>query len=185
MASSEADDEDLRLALALSMQQSPNQATNTPTTKNGAIDLISDTEDEDEDLHRAIALSLQGLQKSSSPQRYVLEKALPTRATSQAASPNRSSTQVVPSVLEPSRPLGFFGIDRKAMEEERLARLGKRKRDPSPDQPSKQSTNMKSSQINQANTAKSSESKVTSIQYPKGAIKRTFATKYPRIHVGF
>jgi hypothetical protein len=177
MSSSEADDENLKLALALSMQQSPNPASSSSNTKNGAIDLTSDTEDEDDDMCRAIALSLEGVQKASSPKRHALGKALPTRAISQAASPNRTSTQIVPLAVEPSQPLGLFGMDRKAMEEERLARLGKRKRDPSPDQPSKQIANKKSSQGNQAKSVKFNAS---SVQYPKGAIKRTAATKYPR-----
>jgi hypothetical protein len=180
MASSEADDEDLKLALELSMQQSPNQASNTPTTKDRPIDITSDTEDEGEDMRRAIAMSLQGLPKSSSPKHHVLQTALPTKAVSQAASPNRTSTQVTASVMEPSQPLGLFGLDRKAMEEERLARLGKRKRDPSPDQPSKQIANMKPSHKIQANTVKSNASSLTSLQYPRGTIKRTAATKYPR-----
>jgi hypothetical protein len=177
MSSSEADDENLKLALALSMQQSPNPASSSSNTKNGAIDLTSDTEDEDDDMCRAIALSLEGVQKASSPKRHALGKALPTRAISQAASPNRTSTQIVPLAVEPSQPLGLFGMDRKAMEEERLARLGKRKRDPSPDQPSKQIANKKSSQGNQAKSVKFNAS---SVQYPKGAIKRTAATKYSR-----
>ena len=62
-----------------------------------------------------------------------------------------------------------MGIDRKAMEQERLARLGKRKRDPSPDRPSKQIAKLSDT-----------DSVTHLLQYPRGTIKRTFARAFPR-----
>lgn len=64
-----------------------------------------------------------------------------------------------------------MGMDRKAMEEERLARLGKRKRESSPERPSKQASKT---------IPPPASSTDTTLQYPMGTIKRTFATKYPR-----
>ncbi|KAJ5180248.1 hypothetical protein N7492_003458 [Penicillium capsulatum] len=71
----------------------------------------SDTEDEagedEEELKRAIALSLQ----HSQPSPQVMEK--------QADPPQQA--------IETSKPQGILGLDRKQMEQERLARLAKRK----------------------------------------------------------
>ncbi|KAF1937487.1 phospholipase D/nuclease [Clathrospora elynae] len=137
-AMSTSDDEDLKLAMAMSLQQIP------PTASNEVIDLTSVSDDEDEHLRRAIALSQQESAKSDALQ---------------------------PDVATTTSTAAFFkGIDRKAMEQERLARLGKRKRDPSPEEPSKQA----------ARSTLSKSSERPTLQYSKGAIKRTFATKYPR-----
>jgi hypothetical protein len=93
------------------------------------------------------------------------------------------AADIVPAIPTPqstssiglSRASGIAGIDRKVMEQERLARLGKRKRDPSQSLPSKQ----------MANDARvkpdvQTPSIVSTLQYPRGAIKRTAATKFPR-----
>lgn len=182
MASSETDDEDLKLALALSMQQSLPQGSHIPTTRDAAIDLTSDSDDEDEDMRQAIALSLQGLHKSSSPKH--LAKSSPTLATSsqaaKGASSHRLNAQITPSAAESSGPLRVSGIDRKAMEQERLARLSKRKRDPSPDRPSKRIADVINTQGSEVASIQPKLSTMQSVQYPEGAIKRTFATKFPR-----
>jgi hypothetical protein len=145
---SSSDDDDLKLAMALSLQQSP--ATDAGHTK--AIDLTSDNEDEDEDedVRRAIALSLSD------------SKTDDTRPPENAAQATSSSTGTA---------AGLMGLDRKAMEQERLARLGKRKRDPSPERPSKQLAKA---------SAVTSSSESSTLQYPKGVIKRTFGAEYPR-----
>jgi hypothetical protein len=184
MASSDTDDEDLKLAVAMSMQQSRLKASNRPIANNETVDLTADAEDDDEDMRRAIALSLRERRTTNSPKRPVIERSscistspdhvtnveTPDQPTGHSASP--SATLV--------RPLGFSGIDRKAMEQERLARLGKRKRDPSPGQPSKQIANMIPTQNNQTSNVSSRRSQETKLQYPRGVIKRTFATKFPR-----
>jgi hypothetical protein len=179
MASS--DDEELKLALALSMQQNAPQAAD-----NAAIDLTSDTEDEhednDEDMKRAIALSLQ---------ESVLAKNSDTHEKNPSPAPSTNSAHVKIEKPKPpnptalpsqasSGPTSIFGIDRKAMEAERLVRLGKRKRDASPERPSKQIAKATPSGSTQLASVKSSSSPNTTLQYHKGTIKRTFATKYPR-----
>ncbi|KAI4671556.1 uncharacterized protein J4E78_000052 [Alternaria triticimaculans] len=125
--------------------------------KHESIDLTSDTEDEDDDdLRRAIALSMQESANND---------------VKQSSASSAPPTSVAKTAAFVDKPPGFMGMDRKAMELERLARLGKRKREASPEAPSKQ--------VARAPAAKS-DSGETPLQYPSGAIKRTFASKYPR-----
>jgi hypothetical protein len=149
----ESDDEDLKLAMAMSLQEVSPQATRDTTTgvENESINLTSNSDDdEDEDLRRAIALSIQESGNNDVQQ---------------------SSATTVPKAEAVDKTSGFMGMDRKAMEQERLARLGKRKREASPERPSKQVARPPTSKV---------ASHGTPLQYPKGAIKRTFASKYPR-----
>jgi hypothetical protein len=181
MASSD-DDEDLKLALALSLQQSPARTSSQPSASQEAVDLTSDTEDEDEDMRRAIALSLR--QVGQSPKRTSaggLSVPSPSSSGQTAATGVLSQSALhTTSSTEQKSSSGIFGFDRKAMEQERLARLGKRKRDTSPDQPSKQLTSTQNAQDKPTPSMKAQPLRNNSLQYPTGAIKRTFATKYPR-----
>lgn len=140
------------MAMAMSLQEdAPDAASVATAPPSQSIDLTSDTDDEeDEDLKRAIALSMQESGNNDVTQSSAKSAATPA--------PVRSA-------------LGSMGMDRKAMERERLARLGKRKRDHSPERPSKQVSNP---------TATAEPSTESKLQYPKGAIKRTFASGYPR-----
>jgi hypothetical protein len=178
------DDEDLRLALALSLEQSPARTSSHTTASNEVIDLTSDTEDEDDDMRQAIALSLRGIKNSSSPERTpVVKMTVPTIPSSsemaiggiasQSASHTKSST-------DQGRPTDSIRIDRKAMEQERLARLGKRKRDSSPNQPAKQLASIHAFQDRQMPRMELQSPQDKTLQYPGGVIKRTFATKFPR-----
>jgi hypothetical protein len=183
MASSD-DDEDLKLALALSMQQSPARTSNHPSASQEAVDLISDTEDEDEDMRRAISLSLRQVDASSSPKRMPM---IVTPVSELPSFSQMAATGVPPqpaphstSSSKQGSSSAIFGMDRKAMEQERLARLGKRKRDVSPDQPSKQHASIGNAQDKQPPIIKAQSPPNKTLQYPKGAIKRTFATKHPR-----
>ncbi|KAI4674861.1 uncharacterized protein J4E84_010302 [Alternaria hordeiaustralica] len=155
----DSDDDDLKLAMAMSLQTNSPRAAHSSASgdKHESIDLTSDTEDEDDDdLRRAIALSMQ---ESAS------------NDVQQSSAPSSSPTSATKTAAVADKPPGFMGMDRKAMELERLARLGKRKREASPEAPSKQ--------VARAPAAKS-DSGETPLQYPNGAIKRTFASKYPR-----
>jgi len=180
MAASD-DDEDLKMAIAMSMQQTSPKATKSTIANNAAVDLTSDTEDEgeDEDIRRAIALSLQETAVSgvseSAAQGYVPASSALSSLPENAKSA-QSSTDTTPSQAS-SAPTSLFGLDRKAMEQERLARVGKRKRDPSPERPSKQ---IAMSPLTEGTTVKPLSTQNTMLQYPRGAIKRTFAAKYPR-----
>ncbi|KAF2821966.1 phospholipase D/nuclease [Ophiobolus disseminans] len=181
MASS--DDDELKLAMALSMQQS---SPETPKFKvaNVAIDLTSDTEDEgdDEDMRRAIALSLQEatvLSDSEAPLKS------PLRRFSASSNPVQGKEAAQPSAGPVSTRASdgsssLFGLDRKSMEQERLVRLGKRKRDSLPERPSKQVATMPTTTSIQPPSVKSFSFQNGTVQYPKGIIKRTFANRYPR-----
>jgi len=174
---SDNDEEDLKLALALSMQQSPPKAADGLGANNEAVDLTSDTDEEDEDMRRAIAMSLRECRKSSSPR-------LPqTQTQSHAALSERGASHEISSLpttrtasgsAVPSLQMGLSFSDQKAMEEARLARSGKRKRDPSPDQPHRQVESKRPATF-ESNSKHGRES-----EYPRGAIKRTFATGFPR-----
>jgi hypothetical protein len=77
---------------------------------------------------------------------------------------------------------GLLGLDRKAMEQERLARLGKRKRSASPERPSKMMPRVALSDQTASVPARKERDYGTrpGVQYPKGAVKRTWAFKHPR-----
>ncbi|KAJ4985028.1 ubiquitin interaction domain-containing protein [Stagonosporopsis vannaccii] len=174
MASSD-DDDDLKLAMALSMQQS------SPTSGGNKeiIDLTSDNEgeDDDEDLKRAIALSMQDTIKptiSSALHEPPQPESVSTMAelTAQAAKPSTASA---------SSTSNAFVLDRKAMEADRLRRLEerKRKRSPSPDGPSKHMPRAQGPAVVKDLPTSRSQSDAV-LQHPRGAVKRTFATKFPR-----
>jgi hypothetical protein len=184
MASSD-DDEDLRRAIALSLGEDSASSAEV-------IDVVdSETEDEDEDLRRAIAMSLQDSERDNN------------NATSSESQHNASTSHApeydtkkpddkVPAHLPPDQPsfhptadkpvTGILGLDRKAMEQERLARLRKRKRDPSPEQPPKTETEAPASKkvASEGSSQPGSQRVQNGIQYPKGTIKRTWANKHPR-----
>jgi hypothetical protein len=173
------DDEDLKLAMALSMQQSPKINT--------VIDLTTDNEGEDDDddeLKQAIALSLQECTDKLAPTKHTDTVAPGEQSTSTTAAERAKLAQQAGNSTfntnQTFRKPGLFGLDRRAMEEERLARLGKRKRDPSPDRPSKQLAKAPTPAAAQANATSSQSLSESVLQYPKGTIKRTFATKFPR-----
>jgi hypothetical protein len=168
------DDEDLKFAMAMSLQDS-SSSTLQSTAITNTIDLTSDSEDEAEDVRRAIALSLKNGNMSSPSRKPQPELSPSSTVITRSIVENKQSTEPKISTVASS---SLSGLDRKAMEQERLARLGKRKRDPSPDRPSKQVAKPATAQTPGYNTVNSSSSGV--LQYPIGAIKRTFATKYPR-----
>ncbi|CAO2651771.1 Nn.00g000540.m01.CDS01 [Neocucurbitaria sp. VM-36] len=178
----EDDDEDLKLAMAMSLQQSspamrPDSVANNDTT---------DTEEDDEDLRRALALSLQEAQPVVHRDGPAKANSLTSEITTSTGSESGNSIQPSTGVLQSKAPmntigpLSFVGLDRKAMEQERLARLGKRKRDASPERPSKQIEKKPSSKTPASTNNNHISSKEVELQYPSGAIKRTFATNYPR-----
>jgi Tyrosyl-DNA phosphodiesterase len=79
-------------------------------------------EDDDEDLRAAIALSLESVHQRDDKDND--DESTTTKASEQP-----------PKAQQRSQPFGFLGMDRKKMEEERLARLAKRKADDGDDSP--------------------------------------------------
>lgn len=181
--SSSDDDEDLKLAIAMSLQLNPPAIPQTAVRSNEAIDLTSDTEDEDDDenLRRAIQLSLQEVDRKSHRDRTTVElsnvaKAVPS--TSHQSKLLAQSDTAAPTASV--GPLNFIGLDRKAMEQERLLRLGKRKRERSPDQPAKHLMHTSATEPSISSSIPDGSPKTEIIQYPMGTIKRTFAIRSPR-----
>ncbi|KAF2123186.1 tyrosyl-DNA phosphodiesterase-domain-containing protein [Lophiotrema nucula] len=169
MASSD-DDEDLQRALAMSMEGSQEQPVSL------------DSDDEDDDLRQAIALSLKETHVANDEDRMSNKKPpiphVECAFPSPPATQNAAQSQPAASSTTTS---GIFGLDRKAMEAERLARiarLGKRKRSTSPERPSKSATKPNSQPA--ALETESSRAAPSPLQYPRGAIKRTWAVKHPR-----
>ncbi|KAI8942948.1 hypothetical protein NX059_000987 [Plenodomus lindquistii] len=156
--STSSDAADLERALAMSMEE--------PTT-----------DDQDEDLRLAIALSKQHTEQRPSPNSSVGDA---NHVIATVKQPHRAPAVVTPGTPVPCPSMGLGGIDRKAMEEERLARLNKRKRDPSPNQPTKRQARTTESTLPPKSSMPCPTLSTVTLQYPKGTIKRTFATKYPR-----
>lgn len=156
-------------------------------TDDEADDADEDTNDsdDDEEIRRAIAMSLQDQHRA-------------------AASPKEESpVEAVPSQLSAplpthqSPPLGLLGLNRKQMEEERLARLAKRKADssasPSAPSPAKKIARIEdgrfvsdsASEKKDTNTPPSislpSSSKPTphGVQWPLGVVKKTYLKRSP------
>ncbi|KAL1592700.1 hypothetical protein SLS60_011116 [Paraconiothyrium brasiliense] len=150
------DEDELQRAIALSLQDA------TATS-------VLDESSYDEDLRLAMALSLEGTSEGHAPttgsQDFGYGPSQYAAGSQGMAQPQIAS---LTPTTKPSTTATFATLDRKAMEQERLARLGKRKRSTSPHRSSKQ-------------VAKQTHSATPdAIQYPKGAIKRTWAYKYPR-----
>lgn len=120
------DDEDLKRAIALSLEESP-----PPSTKQQSIiDLVSDSEDEDDDLNAPVAIRNRPSVNNS---RLTENDSKPTRVTKTtfefknvSQSMSSQANGQPPAKLETSSStLRFLGMDRKQMEQERLARLNK------------------------------------------------------------
>ncbi|KAH7402940.1 tyrosyl-DNA phosphodiesterase-domain-containing protein [Pyrenochaeta sp. MPI-SDFR-AT-0127] len=177
------DDEDFKKAIAISLQPGSLGVPQTSASTRSIVDLTSDTEDENEDdnLRRAIELSLSQVNEEHSLGEMTVKRTHVADASVTRISPSKllaQSTTKGPRATDGS--LKSMGFNRKVMEQERLARLGKRKREPSPELLSKQKMRspaieapLKASTLNVPRTA-------ALLQYPSGTIKRTFAVKFPR-----
>lgn len=150
------------------------------------ITLSSDSED-DEDLKRAIALSLQ-------------DQDIITEPAEASKNQKEETKEEERKDTAPPAPSGIMGFDRKQMEQERLARLAtKRRREASgnDDQdndhaeapPSKKRARVSSlaassrppiSSSSSTASAASSSTTSSTIPFPKGVVKRTWAYGYPR-----
>ncbi|PYI00130.1 phospholipase D/nuclease [Aspergillus ellipticus CBS 707.79] len=218
MNSDDLDDADYRAAIAASMadyQGSEPEQVNNPQTSQ-VVDLTGDSdsddvvpifpksnsvigsdtddeEDEDEDMKRAIALSLQEARRSSNDRS--VSPLLVDSERNKSQDPTSPSTREVKTKADDHKPLGILGLDRKQMEQERLARLAKRKaEDPvhSDYRETKQSRidlastprvselgtrtgNMSSSSDSQAGSSVETSSTSSSLQYPDGVVKKTWA----------
>ncbi|KAL4803330.1 tyrosyl-DNA phosphodiesterase-domain-containing protein [Aspergillus unguis] len=156
-----------------------------------AVDNVDDTDDNesDEDLKMAISMSLQG--NSGQGPANMAPTSVPIEAQSQAREQTPVKGQTGPASG------GLLGLDRKKMEEERLARLAKRKADsPTTGQREvKQPRTEAQAETSSARVpatpspvqtttgtvdAPAMPSSVPSIQFPAGTVKKTFAFGHRR-----
>jgi hypothetical protein len=174
------DDEDIKRAIAMSLGE----------TRGASPIVIGDSDEEDEDVRHAIALSLEDSKRAgnqSSTSGYA------SRSLKQEQPPAQQVPEPPSGESTTKNPLsGLLGLDRKAMEKERLARLGKRKRSASPASASKATplaealpskTTAKKVALPKPATDLGNSSSISvqkGIQYPNGAIKRTWAYKHAR-----
>lgn len=177
------DEKNLKRAIALSLSEI--QSSSAPV-----IDLV-DSEEEDEDVRKAIALSLQNIESASSSQSASGADVEPV-VSHESGYAHPPLTNINPSTQPqsesdssfPSKPTnalsGILGLDRKAMEQERLGRLGKRKRSVSPERPTKMIAKPTTSDSFTSEVNDSAGTKKEEVQYPRGTIKRTWAYKHPR-----
>ncbi|KAL8761083.1 MAG: hypothetical protein Q9194_007731, partial [Teloschistes cf. exilis] len=148
------------------------------------------TSEEDEDLQRAIRLSMQTSQPIASVGKQEVIVLDSDDDTTTAGSPSPAppekpqSHQTSPP--PPAPALGILGLDRKAMEEERLSRL-KRKAPISPPPLARKALKTEPPEQKSASTkietsfwvpTKAEES--TTLPFANGVIKKTWAFGYPR-----
>ncbi|PWY80966.1 phospholipase D/nuclease [Aspergillus sclerotioniger CBS 115572] len=164
-----------------------------------------DYEDDDEALRAAIALSIQeaggqisDINSSGGSESTSSEASQSTDSedgeSQDTDSPSVTEVEARPSSQEPARPMGILGLDRRQMEEERLARLAKRKAQDTTladQRPTKQSRTNSASKTSvsepkratryvttspsQAGSSSSTPSSSPSIQFPEGVVKKTWA----------
>ena len=142
-------DEDaaLRYAIELSLQDAAGDSKNDP------IEVQSDSSGSDDDLDKKPAYP---------PVAKTSNGSLNVARSTEPSLPSQSASTTPVSV-------GLAGLDRKQMEAERLARLGKRKApDTSPESPGR------------SQRAKIVSGSSTSLPYPNGVVKKTWAAGYPR-----
>lgn len=138
----------------------------------------NDNEELDEDLKKAIALSMQAsggeaqTKGGDESNERVESKAEPTSAPSEQASVKEQAGPGSGSLL---------GLDRKKMEEERLARIAKRKADSSTiDERELKQPRTESQQTASATQTPLTPSSMPSVQFPMGTVKKTFAFGHRR-----
>lgn len=121
--------------------------------------------DEDEDLRRAIALSLQCEADSTNSEK------------DQNTSIGEASSAIQHSISTRTQASGLQGLDRAAMERERLARAAKRRRSISPP-PSKRAKLQESATSTEG--SKNREQPLSGPKYPHGVVKKTWCFGFDR-----
>ncbi|KAF2670234.1 phospholipase D/nuclease [Microthyrium microscopicum] len=160
--------------------------------------------DDDEDLKLAIALSLQDAESSATSTEKNAQSTSAEISSFLSSKPITSSTRIEP--VKPPITFGGINLDRKKMEDERLARQAQRKRaadsDGEPVVPSKKARvlpwldNATAVSIQPANipqptqlphqikpdqsTSNATSTSIPTIKHPKGAVFRTKSARHPR-----
>jgi hypothetical protein len=162
----DSDDEDLKRAIALSLQADADE-----TVQDACPPRDDDDEDEDEDFKRAIALSLQNSHPMSGSNQ-------PTTSISETVSYSDSTAQ-------PQLTGNILGLDRRKMEEERLSRLAKKRQTSDVNAPPEEAIEpsgkgLKTSHQPASSITESAASRKPNLQYPQGAIRKTWSPILPR-----
>jgi len=181
----EDDEEALRIAIAMSLGQDPGEREEGPRAGGGVIDLTKDDDDG----------STTDSGDGDDGEVEVVDSRDVGRGSSHPNRPNPAPPEPVPA-----SNLSAFGLDRKKMEEERLARLGKRKAAqvedvPPPSRPAQrpriEQVPMKKEKA--ASVAAGSKAAVSTLPsastpvstspqlpFPQGVVKKTWAYGQPR-----
>ncbi|KAI5928801.1 phospholipase D/nuclease [Camillea tinctor] len=181
----------LRYAIALSMQESgmsPAMSTSGKPTIVLSSDEDDDDDDDDDDLDKGPSYPptpKKTANPSTSPTKSENggEKGYATSAATSAvtsSSPATNATAAAATTTSaPSNSLAALGLDRKKMEEERLARIAKRKAPSSGQETQDRRQRVKLDESpNIASTA--ATTRFGNLPYPKGVVKKTWAFGYPR-----
>ena len=163
--SSSDNDEDLKRAIAMSLQD---QANGPALTLKDAIELDSETEDEDEAVHTEDKPQPDVPPMTTKSSQHDVDSATGRQAGNFAGSKG----------CKPTSSLSFLGIDRKKMEQERLAR--KRKTSVSPPPPRKMAKPSPSPSIRTSEPQLGSSKSLGPLVFPRGTVKKTWAFGYPR-----
>ncbi|KAI0603242.1 phospholipase D/nuclease [Biscogniauxia sp. FL1348] len=181
----------LRYAIALSMQESGMPHTASASEK---PTIVLSSDDEEDDLERGPSYpptpkktadslkspAVKGRMGGGREGGVEITPAEPLRAGSLSSS--SSSSQPAPAAAAApasSNSLAALGLDRKKMEEERLARIAKRKA-PSSEQES-QDRRQRVKLDEGPNIASAATTKPSrGLPFPKGVVKKTWARGYPR-----
>lgn len=153
---------------------------------------MSDTDD-DEQLKEAIALSLQdgpfrgketdAGQDVEYPRRVIDLTSSPPAGASKHSKPkdvNGASTMPESKHTVQAESFGIFGLNRKEMEEQRLARKRKTSISPPPARRQRQKSNATNVDASSSIAIPSSHLRKGTLQYPKGVVKKTWAYGFPR-----
>ncbi|KAK5631894.1 hypothetical protein RRF57_007608 [Xylaria bambusicola] len=164
----------LRYAIALSLQD-PNVPMSPATAQRPIV--LDESEDEEEDLEN-------GPNGPPTPKKTSQLAGKPTRTV---PTTNHSQTTPLGTLSHTqSNGLSSLGLDRKKMEEERLARVAKRKAPPGEDSPQRLRQRIKNdgqpkvTPLTAAAPVSSASTKSTQLPYPKGVVRKTWASGYPR-----
>lgn len=137
----QSDDEDLRRAVALSLQDQqgltpPSGNSSAASLESRSHDAIEISDDEEEEFRRAIALSLQvpdsvthqheSLASTLSPSPNLLSQAEAVPEPATGAPGSRASDASTTNPTNPPSSFSLAALDRKQMEQERIKRLKRR-----------------------------------------------------------
>lgn len=154
---------------------------------------MSDLDDDDEQLRQAIALSLQDsssaldnvtTESSSKARGDIIDLTDSPQDKASISAPNvgrAPSTSITPIQLTSNTPvLGVLGLNRKEMEEQRLAR--KRKASISPPPARRKRLTPENVAADTGKRAPNTQTPVQKggVQYPAGVVKKTWALGFPR-----